>query len=77
MLKIKYWASAGKNINVEWFLLRRFLDLVRDIKILTGFVQYLMSIHDIQRIKNTHMIYRDLVSWVARNQELDLINYIF
>ena len=23
------------------------------------------------------MIYRDLVSWVARNQELDLRNYIF
>ena len=23
------------------------------------------------------MIYRDLVSWVARNQELDLRNYVF
>ena len=23
------------------------------------------------------MIYRDLVSWVARNQELDLKNYVF
>ena len=28
-------ASAGKSINVEWFLLR-FLDLVRDIRILKG-----------------------------------------
>ena len=36
-----------------------------------------MSIHDTQRIKNTHVICRDLVSWVARNQEFDLINYIF
>ena len=36
-----------------------------------------MSIHDIQRRKNPHMIHRDLVSWVARNQELDLRNYVF
>ena len=35
------------------------------------------SIHDIQRRKNQHVIYRDLVSWVARNQELDLRNYVF
>ena len=27
--------------------------------------------------KNPQVIYRDLVSWVARNQELDLRNYIF
>ena len=36
-----------------------------------------MSIHDIQRRKNPHVIYRDLVSWVTRNQELDLRNYVF
>ena len=36
-----------------------------------------MSIHDIQRRKNTYVIYRDLVFWVARNQELDLSNYVF
>ena len=35
-----------------------------------------MSIHDIQRRKNTYVIYRDLVFWVARNQELDLRNYL-
>ena len=29
-------------------------------------------IHDIQRRKNRHVIYKDLVSWVARNQEVDL-----
>ena len=36
-----------------------------------------MSIHDIQRRKNSHVIYRDLVSCLARNQELDLRNYVF
>ena len=36
-----------------------------------------MSIHDIQRRENPHVIYRDLVSWVARNQEFDLRNCIF
>ena len=36
-----------------------------------------MSIHDIQRGKNPQVICRDLVSWVARNQELDLRNYVF
>ena len=35
------------------------------------------SIHDIQRRKNPHVIYRDLVSSVAGNQELDLRNYVF
>ena len=28
-----------------------------------------MSIHDIRKRKDSHMIYRDLVSSVARNQE--------
>ena len=27
--------------------------------------------------KNIYVIYRDLVSWVARNQGLDLRNYFF
>ena len=36
-----------------------------------------MSIHDIQKRKNPHVVYRDLVSWVARNQEFDLRNYVF
>ena len=36
-----------------------------------------LQIHDIQRRKNPHVIYRDLVSWVARNRELDLRNYVF
>ena len=36
-----------------------------------------MSIHDIQKRKNPQVIYRDLVSWVARNQELDPRNYVF
>ena len=35
-----------------------------------------MSIHDIQR-KSPYVIYRDLVSWVVRNPELDLRNYVF
>ena len=35
-LVITYWAYACKSINVEWFLLRRFLDLVRNIRILIG-----------------------------------------
>ena len=76
---IKYWTSACKSINAEWFLLIRFLDLVRDIRILTGldgFVHYLMSVYDTQRRTNPHVNYRDLVSWVARNQELDLRNYV-
>ena len=34
-------------------------------------------IHDIQRRKNPHVIHRDLVSWVARNQELGVRNYVF
>ena len=38
---------------------------------------YQKLIYDIQRRKNPHVIYQDLVSWVARNQELDLRNYIF
>ena len=36
-----------------------------------------MGIHDIQRRKSPHVIYKDLVSWVVRNQEFDLRNYIF
>ena len=36
-----------------------------------------MSIDNIQRRKNPHVIHRDLVSWVARNQEIDLRNYVF
>ena len=36
-----------------------------------------MSTHDNQKRKNPNVIHRDLVSWVARNQELDLSNYIF
>ena len=36
-----------------------------------------MSVHDIQRRKNPHLIYRELVSWVARNQDLDLRNDVF
>ena len=35
------------------------------------------DIHDIQRRKNPHVRYRDLVSWVVRNKVLDLRNYIF
>ena len=38
---------------------------------------YQKLIYDIQRRKNPHVIYQDLVSWVAKNQELDLRNYIF
>ena len=30
------------------------------------------SIDDIQRRKSVHVTYRDLVSWVAGNQDLDL-----
>ena len=66
-LVIKYWASAGKSINMEWFLLRRFLDLVRDIKILAG----------LDRFCPLLVICRDLVSCMARNQKLDLRNYVF
>ena len=55
--------------------------MVRDIRILTGLDRscplLIMSIHDIQRRKNMHVIYRGLVSWVSRNQELDLRNYVF
>ena len=36
-----------------------------------------MSILDIKRRKNPQVICRDLVFWVARNQELNLRNYIF
>ena len=36
-----------------------------------------MSIHDIQRRKNPHVIYTDLVSWVARNQKLGLTALFF
>ena len=38
---------------------------------------YQKLIYDIQRRKNPHVIYQDMVSWVAKNQELDLRNYIF
>ena len=34
-------------------------------------------IHDIERRKNPYVIYRDLVSWVARNQELNLRNHVY
>ena len=34
-------------------------------------------IHDIQRRKSPHVTYKDLVSWLARNQEFNLRNYVF
>ena len=35
-----------------------------------------MGIHDIQRRESPQVIYKDLVSWVARIQESDLRNYV-
>ena len=35
-----------------------------------------LQIHDIQRRKNPHLIYRDRVSWVAKNQEPKKLRFL-
>ena len=70
----KVLGMCQQKHNVEWFLLRRFLHLVRDIRILTGLDRFcpLLNVYSwYLKQKNPHVIYSDLVSWVARNQELD------
>ena len=63
--------NCWQKHNVEWFLLRRFLDLVRYVRILTDLDRFC------PRRKNPQVIYRGLVSWVARNQEANLRNQVF
>ena len=66
--------TCRQKLNVEWFLLRRFLDLVRDIRILTGLVDRFCPLRNFyfsdMSIKRWRIFYRHIFHWYTSGRLL-------